>query len=877
MRKVMKKNLLALLLSLSVCGALSAAHIKGGFFTYQYLGPGSGTNLRYRVTLTVYMICNPSSGQLSNPISFTFFNGASNQQVTNISVPISNQYTLSKVYDEPCITGNEVGCYYLIVIYDLPSVELPAIPEGYIVSYQRCCRIAGINNLTNSSAVGNTFTIRIPGSGTGQNAQLNSSPRFLINDTAVVCRGSYFQSSFAASDPDGDSLSYQFCGAYQGGDPQGPSPNPAANPPYPEVPYAAPYNGLQPLGTTVSINPVTGIISGIAPELIGQYVLCVCVNEYRNGVLIATTRKELHISVDDCNPLRAQLNPRPAFCESLNVSFSNDAAGNPPDAEYLWNFGDPGSGANNTSTQAITSHTFSAPGDYTVKLRVTLLGICSDSTTTVVKVWPGFFPGFTISGICVLTPFQFTDTTRTNHGVVDNWQWNFGDNATLADTSRIRTPAWTYGAPGNVNVTMIVSTSKGCTDTITQALNVLDKPLINLGFRDTLICQYDSLPLQAAGTGNFSWTPLTNIINPNTPTPRVAPLSTTWYYVNLENNGCVNKDSVRVRVTPGVLIIPMSDTTICQGDTIQLRINSNGLQHSWTPTGPLNNASLMSPLAVTNSTTTYQVTGTVGSCTSTKQITVTPIPYPIAGLSADTTICYNTPALLRGTSNGRTFTWQPTTYLSNPLSLNPIARPPSTQQYILYVFDTRGCPKPGIDTVLVTVRPEVFAYAGRDTNIVVGQPLQLNATGGVYYNWSPATGLSSTTIANPVAMYRSPASLIRYRLIASDSMRCPDTAYLSVRVFQTAPSVFVPTGFTPNADGLNDVIKPILAGIKRLNYFRIFNRWGQLVYETQQEGQGWDGRINGQLQGTHVFVWTVSAIDYLDQPYFSKGTLTLIR
>ena len=116
MRKVMRKHLLALLLFLSMCGALQAAHIKGGFFTYQYLGQGSGTNLRYRVTLTVYMICNPNSGQLSNPISFTFFNGASNQQVTNISVPITSQYTLSKVYDEPCITGNEVGCYYLIVV-----------------------------------------------------------------------------------------------------------------------------------------------------------------------------------------------------------------------------------------------------------------------------------------------------------------------------------------------------------------------------------------------------------------------------------------------------------------------------------------------------------------------------------------------------------------------------------------------------------------------------------------------------------------------------------------------------------------------------------------------------------------------------------------
>jgi hypothetical protein len=117
----MKKYLFSLLLLLSVCGTLSAAHIKGGFFTYQYLGPGSGTNLRYRVTLTVYMICNPNSGQLSNPINFTFFNGASNQQVTNISVPITNQYTLSKVYDEPCITAGHSRRIYCVVPTLLPD------------------------------------------------------------------------------------------------------------------------------------------------------------------------------------------------------------------------------------------------------------------------------------------------------------------------------------------------------------------------------------------------------------------------------------------------------------------------------------------------------------------------------------------------------------------------------------------------------------------------------------------------------------------------------------------------------------------------------------------------------------------------------------
>ena len=303
----MKKYLLVLVLALLGCPLLFAAHIKGGFFTYQYLGAGTGTNLKYKITLTVYMICNPNAGQLSNPINFSFFNAGTNQFIRTESVAITNQYNLSKTYDEPCITGNEVGCKYTIVVYELASVELPPLADGYIVSYQRCCRIAGINNLLNSAAVGNTFTIKIPGSNAPQNAQTNSSPRFLVNDTAVICQSSYFQLNFSATDPNSDSLSYSFCEAYDGASQSAPSPDIASNPPYTTVPYAPSFSGGQPLGNGVTINPVTGVISGIAPSLVGQYVVCVCVNEYRNGVLIATTRKELHLEVSDCNPLRAQI------------------------------------------------------------------------------------------------------------------------------------------------------------------------------------------------------------------------------------------------------------------------------------------------------------------------------------------------------------------------------------------------------------------------------------------------------------------------------------------------------------------------------------------------------------------------------------------
>jgi gliding motility-associated-like protein len=114
-------------------------------------------------------------------------------------------------------------------------------------------------------------------------------------------------------------------------------------------------------------------------------------------------------------------------------------------------------------------------------------------------------------------------------------------------------------------------------------------------------------------------------------------------------------------------------------------------------------------------------------------------------------------------------------------------------------------------------------------------------------------------------------------MIASDAIGCIDSAYVTVYVFQTMPYVFVPTAFTPNGDGLNDVIRPIAVGIQKINYFSIYNRWGQMVYYTTQNKTGWDGNLKGRPQASAVYVWMLSAIDYLGKPLFLKGTVTLIR
>ena len=137
--------------------------------------------------------------------------------------------------------------------------------------------------------------------------------------------------------------------------------------------------------------------------------------------------------------------------------------------------------------------------------------------------------------------------------------------------------------------------------------------------------------------------------------------------------------------------------------------------------------------------------------------------------------------------------------------------------------------------------------------------------------------LSANNISDPVAIFSEESGSIRYKVIGYSEEGCADSAFININVFKTLPAVFVPTGFTPNNDGRNDLLLPIAVGMKNIEYFNVYNRWGQLLFSTRQNGQGWDGKINGRLQATGTFVWTVKAVDYTGKAYFQKGTSTLIR
>jgi gliding motility-associated-like protein len=276
-------------------------------------------------------------------------------------------------------------------------------------------------------------------------------------------------------------------------------------------------------------------------------------------------------------------------------------------------------------------------------------------------------------------------------------------------------------------------------------------------------------------------------------------------------------------------------------------------------------------------TTLYNVTANLGKCQVKDEIRVSVAPYPTAAAGKDETICFGNTAQLTGTISAASFRWTPTGSLTNATTLTPVATPTRTTAYVLTVTDTLGCPKPVSDTVLISVVPKVNAFAGNDTVIVANQPLQLNASGGVSYEWTPATGLNNTSIANPVVMLGPGFDSLTYRVRVSGSAGCFEDDEVTVRLFKTGPDIFVPTAFTPNRDGRNDFLKPIAVGMQSVSAFKVFNRWGQVIYNAVSPRLGWDGTYLGKDQAAGTYVFTVGGVDYQGKTVFKKGTVVLIR
>jgi len=890
------RKYLALLILLFIYVPGFALHIAGGELFYEYIGPGSLPNTdRYMVTLRLFRECNPETppGQtaaaMPSEVELGIF---SNNQFGGVAIDSAivqrssyNEITLNSPL--VCITNPPRICYQ--IGYFSKTFDFPRQAYGYTISYQTCCRSYSIQNITffsvpgqPTSGEGATYTCSIPGTSTLGNEH-NSSAIFAVKDTVLVCQLKKIRVDFSATDPDsqnpayGDSLSYSFCSAYDRGASRSSANVMPSNPPYRDVTYNASYSGGNPLGPNIVIDPTTGIITGTIGSA-GGYVVNVCVAEWRHGKIISVHRKDFLLRVAACDFAEASLKPSYINCSdfTLNIQNGSTSAGI---HSYSWNFGDPRSNAD-TSNNATPSYTYPDTGRYIIKLIVNRGEQCTDSSTSVVNVYPGFKPAFDVKGSCLQRPYDFIDQTVSKYGVVNGWQWNFGDGG--SDT--VQNPQHSYTAAGPVNVSFNVADSKGCTETITKTVEIRTRPEIIMPFRDTLICYLDTLQLIASSdfTGTFTWTG-SNIVNPNVSSPFVYPRDTTVYIVAFDDGkGCANTDSVKVNVVDSATVHLGADTVICLRDTVQLVPVTNALKFTWQPPPQLSPVNARSPFVRPLTTTTYVVTATIGDhCLAKDDITITEIPYPEANAGPDITLCYGTTARLSGTIKGSSFAWSPVSSLYQANTLTPLAGPMATTTYTLTVYDTvntPNCPKPSYSYVTVTIPPRVVASVVSDTNAVIGQPLQLTATGGNIYLWQPPTALNNPSIYNPVATYLpgSPDT-ITYLVTVRDTNNCIGYAKATVHIFETQPEIFIPTAFSPNGDGTNDVLLAITAGIKQFDYFRVYNRWGNMVFTTANPSQGWDGTMNGIKQPPGTYVFDAQGVDYTGKPIKRKGTVVLIR
>ncbi|MBL4703981.1 MAG: gliding motility-associated C-terminal domain-containing protein, partial [Flavobacteriales bacterium] len=362
-----------------------------------------------------------------------------------------------------------------------------------------------------------------------------------------------------------------------------------------------------------------------------------------------------------------------------------------------------------------------------------------------------------------------------------------GVSYTWSPTDSLSNPAISNPMAWPIDTTQYIVTgidALGCSNSDTMNVIVLPLPVIDAGV-DVWVCPGDSVQLNATGTGTFVWNPTTGLSNPNIANPMAGPADTTIYIVTLTDGSlCVNTDTITVFVNALVPSDAGPDSTICSGDTIQIGGNPSsvtGSVYSWTPTTGLDDPTIANPMAFPTITTTYYLNTTNDTCAGIDSVTITVNAPPPAGAGTDIQICIGDTAQLLG-SGGTIYVWSPLDSLSDPNISNPLAWPTDTTSYILLVTDGNGCT--ALDTMDVIVNPLPTVSAGLDTTICFGDTIQLTATGGATYIWTPNTDISDPNVSNPFVF---PSATTEYIVVVTDSNTCVNTDSVVVTISIPTP------------------------------------------------------------------------------------------
>ena len=568
-------------------------------------------------------------------------------------------------------------------------------------------------------------------------------------------------------------------------------------------------------------------------------------------------------------------------------TFTNTTEGNA--SSILWNFGD----GSPTSTAVNQVHTFPPSGTFKVSLAVvdSITGCTDIISSDIFTATPTLFNADSFVCRNSVTVFSIQNN-YSNPSATYNWNvLGVSENSNVA-TFPIR-PV-TFGNFTN-NFVIIDNGPSYCPDTV-----FLNKPLLVKGpdlsyTSDANTCvnapymiKNTSTPYLASDPIIFSsWNYGFSSVSDTSMQPGIIRYPSLGDYliklIAKDKAGCVDSLSKFVHVfpTPFLRIFPRT-LTLCQGkaDTL-IAYHSDSLM--WSPAGSVSSTTKDTVLANPSSSTVIfgVASNTYGCSTRDSSIVTVYTPFTAVASASVSSVCLNASVTLSVTPPGKRVSWTPSSGLSDSTAYTTSATPLSTTTYVARLTDSIGCfsSQASVDVI---VKSLPLVNAGPDQILPYGATFTLAPTFSdnvKTFSWSPATNLSCTDCAKPTGIaYRSETYTLK---VTSDS-GCVAQDAVNITIECKYANLLMPTAFTPNNDGTNDVFYPMTRGIKKITRFAVYDRAGMLMYEAKDfmpndRTFGWNGRYRGAEQPGGAYVYLLEALCEQNESLLKKGSVILLR
>ncbi|RAJ83065.1 gliding motility-associated-like protein [Chitinophaga dinghuensis] len=578
-------------------------------------------------------------------------------------------------------------------------------------------------------------------------------------------------------------------------------------------------------------------------------------------------------------------------CAPLDINLTATAI---KTVKYVWDFDD---GIVETTTIPTSPlHTYTNAGIFTPRVILTDSKGCEvpaiiSGTVTVDKPVIDF--DIDKSMACGGGLVKFTNKTKTLTEDVLSMpytsSWDFGQPGSPGNNTTARNPTFNYPGPGSRTVKLNITTAFGCPATLTKTVIIPEQPKASID-RIPDICETETVTIsgkETKGVNNVKWTwnVSNNITNNNTTpfsyngnTPGTIPVILT---ITNADGSCPDIANAQFIVHPTPLLSPTPAlANVCRGSSLMLSANTDfNSAVLWTNYN-IDNPTSKTPLVSPDKDITYSVIATSPfGCKNEKSVALT-VTQPFTISTSDHITCFGGSVQLNVTGADH-YTWSPAIGLNRTDIPNPIATPQITTNYNVSGFDKYNCFEMKA-TAHVTVNPKPAVDAGPDITQSNGSiiPLHVKVSEDVTrIKWTPTENLSCSNCTNPTLTPKGDAT---YYVEVTNGYGCTNMDDINVKIICDNSNIFIPNTFSPNKDGVNDIFYIRGRGVQEVKSMKIFNRWGQLIFErysfpTDDITKGWDGTFKGQMLPPDVYVYFAEVVCDKGGLGLLKGNLTLLR